>query len=78
MPTASDSLLTRLYRHGRPALRIGTAALLFGPGIRKFLTYEQSVGFFMTLDFPAPELLVVIVGSVEIGAALLLFLNRIP
>lgn len=34
------------------------------------------VGLITTL--PAPELLVVIVGGVEIGAALSLFLNRIP
>lgn len=57
---------------------MGTAALLIGPGVSKFLTYDQSVGFFTTLGLPVPALLVVVVGGLEVGAAVLLFLDRTP
>lgn len=72
---AGDSWATA-RRHGRLVLRIGVASLLLGPGARKFLTYDHSVQFFTTLGLPAPELLVPLVGGIEIGAALLLFLGR--
>ena len=44
----------------------------------KFLTFERSVRFFAALGLPAPELLVPIVGVVELAAAALLFLDRAP
>lgn len=66
-----------LRTHGRPVLQIGAAALLFGPGVSKFITYDQSVSFFTTLGLPAPELLVLVVGSMEIVAALSLFFDRV-
>jgi uncharacterized membrane protein YphA (DoxX/SURF4 family) len=58
------------------ALRIGSAGLLLGPGVSKFLTYEHSVRFFTTLGLPAPKLLVPAVGAIELGAAGLLFWDR--
>jgi len=73
-----ETLVTWLRTHGRPALRIGAAALLFGPGVSKFITYDRSVGFFTMLGLPTPELLVIAVGSMEIEAALSLFLDRAP
>lgn len=78
MSTANDSPTAWLRTHGRPVLRIGTAALLFGPGVGKFITYDRSVSFFTTLGLPAPELLVLVVGGLEVGAALSLFFDRVP
>jgi uncharacterized membrane protein YphA (DoxX/SURF4 family) len=67
-----------LRTHGRPALRIGAAALLFGPGVSKFITYDQSVTFFTRLGLPAPEVLVLVVGGIEIGVALSMLFDRVP
>jgi uncharacterized membrane protein YphA (DoxX/SURF4 family) len=78
MSTAREPPTTWLRTHGRPALRIGAAALLFGPGASKFVTYDRSVSFFTTVGLPAPELLVLVVGSLEIVAALSLFFDRVP
>lgn len=78
MATARGPPATWLRTHGRPALRIGAAALPFGPGISKFITYDQSVSFFTVLGLPAPVLLVLVVGGLEIGAALSLFFDRVP
>jgi uncharacterized membrane protein YphA (DoxX/SURF4 family) len=60
-----------------PALRIGSAALLLGPGVGKFISYEHSVQFFTTLGLPVPEMSVPVVGAIELGAAGLLFMNRV-
>lgn len=62
----------------RPILRIGIAALLLGPGVSKFLTHGRSVQFFETLGLPAPAVLVLVVGTIEIGVAVFLFLDRVP
>jgi uncharacterized membrane protein YphA (DoxX/SURF4 family) len=78
MGTDTDDLRSWLRRHGRSTVRFVTAALLLGPGIRKFLTYDQSVEFFTVLGLPSPSLLVVVVGGIEVGAALSLFSNRAP
>lgn len=51
---------------------------MFGPGVSKFLTYNQSVRFFRTLALPAPEILVLIVGAVEIAVAVLLLFDYAP
>lgn len=58
--------------------RIGSAGLLLGPGVGKFLTYRRSVAFFSAIGLPAPEALVVVVGTVELVAAGLLLSNRRP
>jgi uncharacterized membrane protein YphA (DoxX/SURF4 family) len=60
----------------RLVLRVGIAGLLLGPGVSESLTYQQSVQFFERLALPAPDLLVPIVGGVELGAAVLIFLDR--
>jgi putative oxidoreductase len=60
----------------RLVLRVGIAGLLLGPGVSKFLTYWQSVQFFERLALPAPDLLVPIVGGVELGAAALVLFDR--
>lgn len=57
-------------------LRIGSAGLLLGPGVSKILTYSQSVRFFATLGFPHPEILVPVVGGIELVAAGLFLLDR--
>ena len=62
----------------RARLRIGIAAVLLAPGVSKFLTYGRSVQFFETLGLPAPAVLVLVVGTVEIGVAVCLFLDRAP
>jgi uncharacterized membrane protein YphA (DoxX/SURF4 family) len=62
----------------RLVLRVGIAGLLLGPGVSKFLTYQQSVQFFERLALPAPELLVPIVGGIELGAAALVLVDRAP
>lgn len=59
-------------------LRFGMAGLLLVPGISKFLTYEESVRFFRALDIPSPELLVLVVGALELVAVALLILDRVP
>ena len=43
-----------------------------------FLTYQQSVQFFERLALPAPDLLVPIVGGVELGAAAVVLVDRAP
>lgn len=62
----------------RPILRLGIVTLLFGPGVSKFLTYDRSVQFFEALGLPAPTVLVLVVGVIELGVAVFLFLNRAP
>lgn len=78
MASAREPPATWLRTHVRPVLRIGAAVFLFGPGVSKFITYDQSVAFFTTLGLPTPELLVLVVGGIEIGAALPLFFDRVP
>lgn len=69
---------TRIRTTLRPVLRVGIAGLLLGPGLNKFLTYGQSVEFFRGLELPAPQLLVLVVGAVEVGVAAALLLDRAP
>jgi len=62
----------------RFVLRLGVAGLVLGPGVSKFLTYEQSVQFFRTLAIPEPAIMVVLVGSVELVVAALILLDWAP
>jgi putative oxidoreductase len=62
----------------RFVLRLGIAGLMLGPGVSKFLTYEQSVQFFGMLAIPAPGLTVLFVGGVELVVAALLLLDWAP
>ena len=71
-----DRSLGDLSMTSRLVLRVGIAGLLLGPGVSEFLTYQQSVQFFERLALPAPDLLVPIVGGVELGAAVLILLDR--
>lgn len=67
---------TRIRASFRPALRVGIAGLLLGLGVSKFLTYRLSIQFFRALALPVPESLVLLVGAVGIGVAVLLLLDR--
>jgi uncharacterized membrane protein YphA (DoxX/SURF4 family) len=69
---------TWVHTHLQPVLRFGSAGLLLGPGVSKVVTYEQSVRFFRELGIPSPELLVPIVGALELLAALLFVIDRVP
>lgn len=60
----------------RPGVRLGIAGFLFVPGVSKLFTYDQSVQFFSGLGIPSPELLVAVVGVVELAAALTFVLDR--
>jgi uncharacterized membrane protein YphA (DoxX/SURF4 family) len=71
-----DGSLGDLSTTSRLVLRVGIAGLLLGPGVSESLTYQQSVQFFERLALPAPDLLVPIVGGVELGAAVLILLDR--
>jgi len=78
MDGESSDASTGIRAKLRPILRIGIAALLLGPGVGKFLAYGQPVQFFETLGLPVPAVLVLVVGTVEISIAALLFLDRVP
>lgn len=58
-------------------LRYGIIGLVAPPGIGKFLTYSQSVDFFATLGIPSPEITVLLVGAIELGAVTALLVNRV-
>lgn len=73
-----DAATDRIRTPFRSALRIGIAGLMLGPGVSKFLTYKQSIRFFRTLALPVPEIMVLVVGTVEIVVAVLLLFDRAP
>lgn len=58
-------------------LRYGTVGLVAPPGVGKFLGYADSVALFTALGIPAPQLLVPVVGLVELGAVVLLLLDEV-
>lgn len=78
MPDDTIVTAARIRTHLLPVLRIGSAGILPGAGASKFLTYGRSVQFFTTLGLPVREILVAVVGSIELVAALLLLPDRWP
>lgn len=67
-----------IRRDLRLVLRGGIAGLLLVPGASKLLTYGASVAFFESLGLPAADVLVPVVGGIELAAAGLLLLDRLP
>lgn len=59
----------------RLALRVAVAALVAGPAVSKFLTHGRSVEFFAGLGLPAPAVMVLLAGVVEVAAVALLVLG---
>lgn len=56
-------------------LRYVIIGLVAPPAVSKFLTYAQSVDFFTSLGIPSPELMVLLVGVVELTAVVLLLVD---
>ena len=55
-------------------LRAVIVYVVIGPATQKFFDYETMVGFFTALGIPAPEVMVVFVGVIEMSAVILLAL----
>ncbi|WP_435157712.1 DoxX family protein [Haladaptatus sp. DFWS20] len=56
-------------------LRILVAAIVTLPAVGKFLDYGGQVEFFASLGIPAPEILVLVVGTIEAVSVLMLLLG---
>ena len=56
-------------------LRLMLAALVAKPALSKFLTYGSSVAFFDAIGMPAPTLMVIVAGLIEVGAVVLLLVG---
>ena len=56
-------------------LRLVLAALVAKPALSKFHTYGNSVAFFDASGIPAPTLMVLIAGIIEVGAVALLLIG---
>lgn len=56
-------------------LRLGVAAIFLPYGLVKLFTFQDRVGYFASLGFPAPALIVAINVTLEIAAGLLLVLG---
>lgn len=70
----------RVIREATPkwilgGLRLVVAALVAKPALSKFLTYGNSVAFFDAIGMPAPALMVVVAGVIELGAVGLLLVG---
>lgn len=57
-------------------LRYVVIGLVAPPALGKFLTYHNSVALFATLGIPAPDVTVLLVGVVELGAVVLLLVDE--
>ncbi|AHZ21533.1 DoxX family protein [Haloferax mediterranei ATCC 33500] len=53
-------------------LRLVLAALVAKPALSKFITHGTSVAFFDAIGMPAPTLMVIVAGFIEVGAVVLL------
>lgn len=78
MANETEATGVDLQRDLRPLLRVVIAGLVLVPGASKFLTYGTSVRFFGSLGLPAPGVLVPVVGALEVVAAGLLLIDRLP
>jgi uncharacterized membrane protein YphA (DoxX/SURF4 family) len=78
VPGAIETVSSDPGETARIVLRVGIAGLLLDPGVSRFLTYEQSVQFFQALGIPSSEIVVPVVGGIEIAVASALLLDRIP
>lgn len=56
-------------------LRLVLVALVARPALSKVITYGDSVAFFDAIGMPAPTLMVVIAGFIEVGAVVLLLVG---
>ena len=56
-------------------LRLVLIALVAKPALSKFVTHENSVTFFDAIGMPAPQLMVIIAGIIEVGAVFLLLVG---
>lgn len=70
-----QSIRRSIPEWGVVGLRLVVAALVAKPALSKFFTYGNSVAFFETIGMPAPALMVVVVGVIEVGAVVLLFIG---
>lgn len=59
----------------RLLLRLLVAAVVAEPALSKFLTHESSVAFFSRIGIPFPKAMVLIAGSIQITAVVLLVLG---
>ncbi|RDZ39583.1 DoxX family protein [Haloferax sp. Atlit-10N] len=56
-------------------LRLVLIALVAKPALSKVVTYGSSVSFFDAIGMPAPALMVVVAGLIEVGAVALLLIG---
>ena len=56
-------------------LRLALVVLVAEPALSKVVTYGKSVAFFDAIGIPAPSLMVVVAGLVEVGAIALLLVG---
>jgi len=56
-------------------VRLVLVALVAKPALSKVLTYGGSVSFFDTIGMPAPAVMVIVAGLIEVGAVALLLVG---
>ncbi|WP_306061506.1 DoxX family protein [Natronococcus wangiae] len=56
-------------------LRLILVALVAKPALSKVVTYGSSVSFFNAIGMPAPAVMVIIAGLIEVGAVVLLLVG---
>lgn len=56
-------------------LRLAVAALVVNPALSKFLTFGNSVAFFDAIGMPAPAVMVLVAGVIEVTAVVLLLVG---
>lgn len=56
-------------------LRLVLVALVAKPAVSKFVTYGDSVSFFDAVGMPAPAVLVIVAGLIEVAACILLLVG---